>query len=244
MAYRFFQPISVDYGGQKRRGYRLDCGECGAGESIPFAPLKRNYGDDDGKTHTMIRRKFEGRGWVVGESPRQDRCPRCAAPKPITNANLDKPKLALALQENFKVTTTATQPATPAPAPQPRDMGIDDALLISTKLHEVYIDASKGYGEGWTDAKVASALNVPRAWVRDIREKQYGKGAAGNDDIDAAVAEARSLLSDCKVARDAAEQTIALVTKKIDALTATLTGLRERAGKIERAVHTVEQALR
>ncbi|PYF05006.1 hypothetical protein BJ122_102232 [Rhodopseudomonas faecalis] len=86
------------------------------------------------------------------------------------------------------------QPA-PVKAEPPRELGVDDALIIAEKLTEVYAGRDKGYGDGWSDKLVAESLNVPRDWVRQIREKRFGP-AADSEDVRAALGEARAVAND------------------------------------------------
>lgn len=119
----------------------------------------------------------------------------------------------------------------------PSQLTPDDALSIAMKLQEVYLDKHKGYGDGWTDAKVAADLNVPRAWVKQVRVKVYGDGAAGNDDIAEQISEARKVLADCHSLHNQ--------------ITAVLTGAQQQAGgvmaraeRIEKQLAAIEKALR
>lgn len=56
-----------------------------------------------------------------------------------------------------------------------REMTREDRRLIFEKLNEVYVDDKVGYGDGWSDEKVASDLGVPRGWVKLIRDENFGE---------------------------------------------------------------------
>ena len=59
----------------------------------------------------------------------------------------------------------ADVPASPTPS---------DRRIIFAKLEEIYIDEVKGYSGNWTDEKVSRDLGVPRAWVSEVREINFG----------------------------------------------------------------------
>lgn len=84
-----------------------------------------------------------------------------------------------------------TAPATEAP----RQMGFADRRLIMIKLEEVYLDERTGYVQPWTDQKVATDLNVPRAWVTELREQNFGP-IGSNPEFARLVAEAQTSLAD------------------------------------------------
>ncbi len=62
----------------------------------------------------------------------------------------------------------------PASSLQPRVLTISEREKIRDLL-ETHFDAVKGmYGAGWSDQKIAEAVNVPRASVSQIRDVSYG----------------------------------------------------------------------
>ncbi len=48
----------------------------------------------------------------------------------------------------------------------PAELTRENRRIILAKLEEVYVDEKTGYSPGWTDAKLALDLGVPRAWVK------------------------------------------------------------------------------
>lgn len=65
--------------------------------------------------------------------------------------------------------------ATPVTAAEaPKEMTRDDRRIVFAKLNDVYLGEHEGYSAGWTDAKVADDLGVPRAWIATIREENFG----------------------------------------------------------------------
>lgn len=59
-------------------------------------------------------------------------------------------------------------------AEQPREPTREDNRRILSKLDESYDEKREMYKGDWSDRKVSETLDVPRAWVADIRERVYG----------------------------------------------------------------------
>ena len=78
----------------------------------------------------------------------------------------------------------------PLPPVGVKPMGKSDRRVIFIKLDEVYQDEKKGYLPGWTDQRVATDLGIPEAWVKEIREENFGS-VSSNPDIDLVLAEAK-----------------------------------------------------
>jgi hypothetical protein len=78
-----------------------------------------------------------------------------------------------------------------------RVMTREDRRIIFEKLNEVYVNDKVGYGDGWTDEKVAVDLGVPRAWVKLIRDENFGDEVA-NENIREQVKQAREVLAQIK----------------------------------------------
>nr|WP_249787275.1 hypothetical protein [Bradyrhizobium sp. BRP23] len=143
-------------------------------------------GDED-LEFQFIARKLEAKGWRVGRSHGAHRCPRClgaakfsairkAKQMPNENAMGDKLKI---VKDNMRVMTR------------------EDRRIIFEKLNEVYVNDKVGYGDGWTDEKVANDLGIPRAWVKLIRDENFGD-EVGNENIREQIKEARELLAQIK----------------------------------------------
>ena len=87
--------------------------------------------------------------------------------------------------------------ARPAPpnAELPRQMERSEKRIIWLKLDEVYGDETTGYQPGWTDARVAKDLDVALAWVKTVREENFGP-VGTNPEIALVVAEAEAWRKD------------------------------------------------
>lgn len=88
-----------------------------------------------------------------------------------------------------------------------------DALRIGQKLHEHYIGTDEGYAGDWSDAKIAEALAVPRAWVVHCRRELFGIGAGDNEEIKTAVHEALKACEEAKSFRPIMEEIARRVEK-------------------------------
>lgn len=70
-------------------------------------------------------------------------------------------------------------------AEAPKQMGRDERRLIFEKLNEVYVDERTGYSAKWSDETVAKDMGVPRAWVSEVRDQNFGPDR--NEELKAAV---------------------------------------------------------
>jgi len=183
-----FEHTRVPYGddGKLVRGIIARCGApyCGAAVPLPVNAIAGFKASDAEVEWQFIARKLEQKGWRVGRSRNSHRCPKCAAKleivrnkpeeKPMANNKSETPLQVV--QENARVMTR------------------DDRRIVFEKLNEVYLNDKVGYAKGWTDEKVAVDLGVPRAWVRLIREENFGD-EVGNEDIREQVREAQTMLA-------------------------------------------------
>ena len=90
-------------------------------------------------------------------------------------------------------------------AETPPEMTKEDRRIIFSEIDSHYLDETRGYDRDWNDERVAKGLNVPLAWVRGIREDNFGpergdaitveveKLVAAKADIDAAITKMRDL---------------------------------------------------
>ncbi len=107
----------------------------------------------------------------------------------------------------------------------------DERRLIWAKLDEVYVDEKAGYSAGWTDARLAEDLGVPRAWVSTIRDENFGPDQS--EELQRTVAEARAVM--------AANTEHA---KAVEALMQQGAALLKRAEAVERSLRRIETAVR
>ncbi|MGX1151403.1 hypothetical protein [Bradyrhizobium ottawaense] len=187
-AAKAFVHTTVPYGedGKLVRGIIAHCGAPGCEAAVPLAvnTLQNSRGDDTEIEWRFIARKLEAKGWHVGRSRAAHRCPRCfAAAKFSAIRKAETMQNGNGMTEKLKVVKDSM-----------RVMTRDDRRIIFEKLNEVYVNDKVGYGDGWTDEKVAVDLGVPRAWVKLIRDENFGD-EVGNENIREQIREARDVLS-------------------------------------------------
>lgn len=175
-----FQHSTIPHNGKRVRGFIATCGHCGVSGTAPVNSFR--IGASTEQEYRFVAKKFEERGWKVGGAPSGNRCPGCF--NAIKNAAVRKKQE----KENMENTVVKL----PSKAEAPATMGRDDRRIIFEKLNEVYADEKSGYLEGWTDAKVAGDLGVPRDWVRQVRDEMFGP--EGNEEIKKAVCECVALI--------------------------------------------------
>jgi hypothetical protein len=94
-----------------------------------------------------------------------------------------EPKARAALQlpkPTPKVEAPAPAPIKTDPAPMnhdpriPPEMTKEDRRIIFAEIDTHYLDETTGYATDYNDKRIADGLKVPLAWVRTIREENFG----------------------------------------------------------------------
>lgn len=155
------------------QAYSIQCRKCGAVEKLAIP----NHGKDPSPEN--VAAKFRNKGWSVAARRGHDVCPSCQS--------RNKAKLRVVSESE------ETQPFHAEP---PREMSREDRRVIFAKLNDVYLDEDQGYDAGWSDAKVADDLGVPRAWITAIREENFGAEIIIGDGAKALIAEFNDLLKE------------------------------------------------
>ena len=116
------------------------------------------------------------RGWVSPTDPRRATCAKCIADAKVKAAAPAEPP-----KEVIPMPKPAVKPAAPVAAPViktlaelPRLPTREDNRRIRQALDEHYDDGGPYYFDDLSDVALADKLNVPRAWVSDLREQSYG----------------------------------------------------------------------
>lgn len=168
---RSFQRTSVTVDHRAVPAYAITCNGCGKQDKLitskPSGALPA----------IMVAKKFIERGWVAGARVRDDRCPACQA---IDKAPKKKIETAQVIEMTQPQKTLPPEVVSSTPimtikrADPPPVMEKEDRRIIFAEIDTNYIDEQKGYAEGWNDARVAKGLNVPLAWVRELRDANFG----------------------------------------------------------------------
>lgn len=150
--------------GPSQSAIEITCGACGGKEHAV------NTGGQKVLPGTWVENYFSQKGWQIGRKAADDRCPVCAA---------------AARAEKRQHLTDKREKAMPIEAPKaepPRRMDLKDRPIILANLVEVYVGPDVGYDRGWSDKRVAEDLGVPRAWVAELREANFGP-ARDNEEV-------------------------------------------------------------
>jgi hypothetical protein len=98
-----------------------------------------------------------------------------------------EPKARAALQLP-KPAPVQTEPAPMNHDPKlPPEMTKEDRRIIFAEIDTYYLDETRGYAHDYNDKRLADALKVPLAWVRKIREENFGPEKGADFDNEAAV---------------------------------------------------------
>lgn len=213
-----FAVQTIPFEGRRVRGTIVTCGHCSATKTIPVNTFSGSPNDQTTQQNHFIKKKLEGMGWLVGKRPDQHRCTGCYS--------------AIKIAAKRKSESGGNVVDLPVKQDAPREMTREDRRIVFEKLNEVYVDDKTGYSAGWTDAKLASDLGVPRAWVAKVRDEMFGPEGS-NEEIRATIAEAQSLLADIRTAAAGA-----------GAFAETLQKLLGKADKIEKTILEIQQELR
>ncbi len=210
-------PATLNIAGKSVRGVVVTC-KCGVIKSMPFNST--HHTRPQSWFDNVIARKLEADGWKTLKAKDGPVCPSCVSAAEAKAANQANPAPII---KDLKDLGVLTQP-------KPTELTKENRRVILAKLEDVYVDEATGYSAGWTDAKVAADLGVPRAWVTTLRGENFGP--EGNEEIKVALAEAKELMAAINKAMCAfAEQ-----NRIIDEL-------ERRAEKIERTIIAIEKGL-
>lgn len=216
------QHASVMVEGKPVRGVIATC-KCGVVTSIPVNTILGTPADQETLREQFVGRKLEAKGWKILKRKDGHSCPGCVA-KAESSAHV--------VIKDFKdmkpVATTVPVRASDEPT---QELTRENRRIILAKLEDIYVDEKTGYSPGWTDAKVANDLGVPRAWVKTLRADNFGP--EGNEDIRNALADAKALLVETTAAINSARPMVAALNE-----------LTRKADKIERTVIEIEKGLR
>src|SRR6516164_4274203 len=196
-----FEHTTVPYGDDGRlvRGIIARCGapNCEAAVPLPVNVMGASRGVDDHIEHQFIARKLEQKGWRIGKSRTSHRCPKCFNAAKMSATNKSEGKI---MANKKEMLTSTSSSALQVVQENSRVMTREDRRIVFEKLNEVYVNDKVGYDKGWTDEKVATDLGVPRAWVRLIREENFGD-EVGNEDIRKSFEEGEKLIAEIKKIR-------------------------------------------
>ena len=166
---------------------RFSCHKCPATLDIPEA------GTAAVQPGVYARRARE-RGWLADDRhPASVVCPACQK-KPPHDPDSELKKVLM--------NGTAHTNVTPLSPPM-RELTSDDRAKIRGALEAHFDDGIGAYHDDWSDEKIATSLNVPRAWVERMREAAFGPIR-----LDPVMAGLRAEMTQAKRDLDAAKATL------------------------------------
>ena len=168
---RSFQRTSVTVDHRAVSAYSITCNGCGKQDKL--VSTKSSGVLPPG----MIAKKFSERGWIAGARVRDDRCPACQALVKAPKKKIETAQVIEMMQPQKTLppeVVSSTPIMTIKRADPPPVMEKEDRRIIFAEIDTNYLDEQKGYAEGWNDARVAKGLNVPLAWVRELRDANFG----------------------------------------------------------------------
>lgn len=217
LKHRHFDPISVPAEAGRRRVHRIQCSACPVHADISA----NTHGGS--RAHEDLFRVWRRGGWEIGNNPSRDLCPDCV--KKRRQAGKQPAAEAPAPTEAKVIPMPVAAPVTPEP---PRAPTFEEKRVINSKLEEVYLDERTGYSDGWSDKRVAEDLAVPRKWVEDLREANFGP-ARTNEEVKAAVEEAKAL-------RETAQAALAESRRILASSRAVFSEFAEASGRFEKII--------
>ena len=251
-------PATLNIAGKPVRGVVVTC-KCGVIKSLPLN--SSHHSRPQSWLDNVVKRKLEAAGWKTLKAKDGPVCPSCVsaagvkgAKGPAFSSGNAFDKIAAGLNEAIDVARCTAEPsklhvievrpedqAKPIPikdfkdldilTPKPPELTKENRRAILAKLEDVYVDETTGYSAGWTDAKVAADLGVPRAWVTTLRSENFGP--EGNEEIKIALAEAKELMAAINKAMCAFGEQNRIIDE-----------FERRAEKIERTIIEIEKGLR
>jgi len=145
-----FEIVPTTYGEQRREAARYLCSQCEETTRDFLVTGRRSTTPD---AHF---KKLTQEGWTR----RRNRaiCPKCSTPPREDRGEEDDPM-------NIQV---------PIQLPPPPTMSSELRLQIRSALDKHFDDKAGMYLDGMSDKAIAEHLDIPRAWVENIREAAYG----------------------------------------------------------------------
>lgn len=192
--------------GQQRSGYKITCCRCGKEDEIVAS------GHTGSLPQSVINKKFQQKGWKTGRKPIG---PCCSVQRP---ARFPTPQNS----EDVMKKTIDADPVQPLAIEAPRQMTPADKRKVFRAIDDQWDEKHGRYIGAASDQHVASTLGVPRAWVVEVREENFGK-TQRNEDLDKALGELKNVKGEITRALDKVLEfatTLEALEKKVELLQA------------------------
>lgn len=226
------QHTMIPYGGRPHRAMKIICGYCGAQYGIHTNTFQGPGTGRDDREQRWASRKFEGEGWKIGKTESGNRCPQCYMAIKMAAVRKSKQATTPTTTTTKEASVKVVPKAEPVPVqPALRELRREDRTRIIMKLAEVY---DKGYSADWSDARVATTLDVPRAWVTELRKENFGDDE-GNEELRKLLGGAQALLAEARKVGATAEpllRELHELTEKVDRLDRLVVGALAKLGPV------------
>jgi len=157
----------------------------------------------------MVKKKFQQKGWEMGQRSTDDECPKCVTKK--RELSPAQKRAAFCRINNVTRLPAKVTPKEPAvQAEQPRQPNQADKTRIRQHLMDYYDESLGIYQDDFSDRKIGEMLKVPFAWVSNMRDAmglgpdENEAGGQFNQAIKEARAEAKRLRADAEANLEAA----------------------------------------
>jgi len=211
-AVKVFSLHSIQIEGVNTRVAQVTCGHCSSTATMRNNTQAQGF-DVDSIVERRIAAKFEKLGWKIAKSPVGHRCPAC-----FNAIKLAAVRKRESTMEKEKVVAIAAPPRSPSR---------DEKRIILAELQQNYLDEKRGYAADWSDKRIAEDLNVPAAWVANLREENFGPNTS--EAVTKAETEIAAFMVELTTLKEAVEMAtgmLAELDKKAERLTKGLAKLR------------------
>lgn len=170
-----------------------------------------------------VARKLGQRGWDIGRTAAHDRCPRCSGRSSRTPLTPPQKRAAFCRiagvaragspKEPIMTATNAhVADALGVAAEAPREPTREDKRKIVDRLDRVYAVGEDRYTKNHSDETVAKFLDVPPAWVAQLRDDLYGP------DVNEVATQRAAAIDKVEADAQAIEDRILKLSDDVDAL--------------------------
>jgi len=112
----------------------------------------------------------------------------------------------------------------------PPEITKEDRRIIFSEIDSHYLDETRGYDRDWNDERVAKSLNVPLAWVRNIREDNFG--LEYGDVVNVEVDKLRAVIVEAQAIKDEASKLLVTMDAKLMCLQNAFKDIEEKMKKV------------
>ena len=112
----------------------------------------------------------------------------------------------------------------------PPEITKEDRRIIFSEIDSHYLDETRGYDRDWNDERVAKSLNVPLAWVRNIREDNFGPEYG--DVVNVEVDKLRAAIVEAQAIKDEASKLLVTMDAKLVCLQNAFKDIEEKMKKV------------